>query len=329
MEIINSVADLANALAKLGEPAPEHTRFFRGHGNKEWSLIPSIYRRNSLIANESNIIKDAFIYCPNDFSPNDTLFEKLVKLQHYGYPTRLLDLTSNILVAFYFAASSEQDREGEIIVLDIPNESLKYSDDDYVSILSSLSLMEYCFEINFAIQYAEASGRYAKMQKEIELKDTYKNMPSNLESIMKNGFEIKKENAYKDAFIAAFNNDNHIISLLSNAREDKPSLNITLTPKDLSKILCVRAKMNNPRILHQQGCFLLFGIDTKKNEPAKFDNSWVINGKSIIVPCGSKSNILRELCYFGISKQILFPELDEQVKDIVNKYERKDEAVFK
>ena len=27
---INSVADLANALAELGEPAPEHTRFSRG-----------------------------------------------------------------------------------------------------------------------------------------------------------------------------------------------------------------------------------------------------------------------------------------------------------
>ena len=164
MEIINSVADLAKALAELGEPAPEHTRFFRGHGDKKWKLLPGIYREKHLIENEEKIIKDALTYCPDYFSSSNTLFEKLVLLQHYGYATRLLDLTSNVLVALYFASLPQRELlinketketteinpevDGEIIVLDIPNKSIKYDDSDTVAILSALSLRSKSFNIN-------------------------------------------------------------------------------------------------------------------------------------------------------------------------------------
>ena len=59
---INSVSDLSQILQTLGEPKEGHTRFFRGHGDEDWKLLPSIYRETYLIENEDKIIIDALRY---------------------------------------------------------------------------------------------------------------------------------------------------------------------------------------------------------------------------------------------------------------------------
>ena len=104
---INSIKDLIDALEQLGAPEEGYTRFFRGHSNAaKYKLEPSIYREdNKYYRNEDNIIRDTIINNPDEFSDKDTLFNTLVKLQHYGYPTRLLDLTTNALVSIYFSVS--------------------------------------------------------------------------------------------------------------------------------------------------------------------------------------------------------------------------------
>ena len=80
---ISSVEGLVKVLRALGEPKQGTSRFFRGHGNLNYQLQPSIYRGQHLVANEDKIIRDAFTYCPESFLENETLFEKLVKLQHF------------------------------------------------------------------------------------------------------------------------------------------------------------------------------------------------------------------------------------------------------
>ncbi|MFR5627544.1 MAG: FRG domain-containing protein, partial [Haemophilus parainfluenzae] len=160
---INSIKDLIDALEQLGEPDDGHTRFFRGHSNAEkYKLEPSIYREdNKYYHNEDNIIRDAIINNPDEFSDKDTLFDTLVKLQHYGYPTRLLDLTSNLLVAAYFAVRNF-DENGEIIIFDIPNDDIKYFDSDTVSILSAISLRKSDFSINIDELFLKAQSLCAQ-----------------------------------------------------------------------------------------------------------------------------------------------------------------------
>lgn len=65
--------------------------------------------------------------------------EILVKMQHYGVPTRILDLTRNALVALYFSCVSRLDKDGEVILLQIPNNDVCYFDSDKVSILANLA----------------------------------------------------------------------------------------------------------------------------------------------------------------------------------------------
>jgi hypothetical protein len=58
---------------------------------------------------------------PNEFEHEKTTFEKLVKMQHYSLPTRLLDITSNALVGLFFAVQKNNNCDGELIIFGVPD----------------------------------------------------------------------------------------------------------------------------------------------------------------------------------------------------------------
>ena len=334
---INSVSDLSKILQTLGEPKEGHTRFFRGHGDKDWQMLPSIYREDYLIENEDKIIKDALTYCPDDFLPSDTLFEKLVKLQHYGYSTRLLDLTTNALVALYFSAwnKDHHDKNGELIILDIPNEEIKYGDSDTVAILSAISLQDKITSIQKCITVANQARNVEEKvfeKKYIYFMETANNKEMEDIERFREELDFKNLEEYKDrlkkqegkeAFLEFFNKQPEIISLLHDIQTDKPSFRPVIDYKDLQRVLCVRAKLNNARISRQQGCFLLFGINDDKLKPAAIPNEWqrlASNRQKVLVKADRKDAIKKELESFGISKRTLFPELEAQATEIMNHY---------
>ena len=111
--------------------------FYRGHSNKEYELKPGIYR-GDIIKNEDKLYRETIAKVPYDFKDKNTI-ESLALMQHYGIPTRILDLTTNALVALYFACIGNEDKDGEVIVFDIPEENICYFDSDRVTILPNLS----------------------------------------------------------------------------------------------------------------------------------------------------------------------------------------------
>ena len=59
---------------------------------------------------------------PQEFSGDLTTLERLVRMQHYSLPTRLLDVTWNPLVALYFSSTEDQKEDGEVIVFKVPEQ---------------------------------------------------------------------------------------------------------------------------------------------------------------------------------------------------------------
>ena len=113
---ITNIADYIREIKairdKLTDNGSSETLFFRGQCNCEWDIRPSIFR-DSMVAGEADMIEMALSRAPYEFSNCTSVFDELTKLQHYGLPTRLLDVTMNPLVALYFAcyASGKTDEK--------------------------------------------------------------------------------------------------------------------------------------------------------------------------------------------------------------------------
>jgi hypothetical protein len=74
-----------------------------------------------------------------DFQGDVYTLDRLVRLQHYSLPTRLLDITSNPLIALYFACKSNLGEDGEVIVLSMDRQYIKYFDSDTASCIANLT----------------------------------------------------------------------------------------------------------------------------------------------------------------------------------------------
>lgn len=126
---IDSLADYINEVVQLKSDEVEvglnqKEVVFRGLSSASYELTPSLAREpseywiNSLVFVERDLISEAMQKCPDILNNNDLPVTKLAKLQHFGIPTRLMDVTANALVALYFACQRSKeypDEDGEVV----------------------------------------------------------------------------------------------------------------------------------------------------------------------------------------------------------------------
>lgn len=107
---VTSVSDFIEKVLQLNkEKEAGGEIFYRGHADESWELKPSIFRKPNGVVKEHQLFRDMVAHTPRSFSGCKSAIDYLVQMQHYELPTRLLDVSTNPLVALYFACQPTKD----------------------------------------------------------------------------------------------------------------------------------------------------------------------------------------------------------------------------
>lgn len=131
-------------------------QYYRGQLEKYTTIPPSVARDAGYTENESKIYQEAVSLGSTDLDGLASPLEKLSKLQHYGIPTRLVDVTIDPLIALYFAVENENDPSpGNVFLYRIEGYS---PDSNEVRVLSLLPTIDRLSVDNIAGEFEKVFG---------------------------------------------------------------------------------------------------------------------------------------------------------------------------
>lgn len=229
-----------------GEPSSgeETESFFRGHEDARFELTPSLLRKSAdgawqFMPNEDRLCKELLIAHYDEFQADQYRFDRLVRMQHYGLPTRLLDISSNPLVALFFACHGRDgpsDVDGEVIVFRVRSDDVKYYDSDTVSCLANISNLTFeqknDMDLNLTMEAFNETEVAGKLLHHIKSEKGFfepRMVPDDLRSIV--CVKAKRTNTRIKSQAGAFLLYGHDATLSEDGQEGMAISRITITDK--------------------------------------------------------------------------------------------------
>ena len=283
--------------ASSNEPRAEF--FFRGESKNFKSdcddeplgtAFQSLLERRGLVEYERELYQEAMRLNVASFEEDRTMVERVARMQHYLLPTRFCDMSTNVLLSAHFACgggektASERDklRDGFIRVMKVRSDRIKSFTSDKIIAIAHLPLVD-AENIN----------------------------PSKTDGLDYLSYEIKNNRPgfiYESEGIGGW------------LRED------------IQHVWAFKPMMNSRRIRRQGGLFLAFGCgDNKKSleptfSPSDYDNpsapSYGIKQIGYIrIAAEAKKDIRKQLRYFGMESESVYPELSNVCEELGNRFQ--------
>ena len=274
--------------------------FFRGHTDSRYEPVPSLFRDSIIEPYERNMLYDALTESPSEFQSDLSTFDKLVRAQHFGVKTRLLDLTTNPLIALYFACEGQTSARGRVLIFEIDQEEAKYFLSDAISCkanLAHLTIDERRDILREIVKQHNAISHTLGARKKLPA--------------------IREEHPtdYRD-LIENLNEHRVVKRLVRFIRSEKPHFQAEIDPIDLLKVDVVYPKKSNHRILAQSGAFFVFGLN-KKLQASMVKK---VKVQTIDIGPGHKRSVLNSLSAVGVHEHSVYPELERLSRKIGDKY---------
>ena len=226
---VQSFAEYWQAVKRIAPMQGEDEMlFFRGVSNASYGWLTGI-QVNALqphAKGEDDFYHSLLLEYPEDFDRKDHL-EVLAKMQHYGLPTRLLDMSTNILTAAFFAVEQNQSVSGKVDVFRVKKRDVLHHNSDRARMLACLPPL--------------------RSEVKAQITDFCRTHPGKITDQQIVGHpEMEK--------------------LLHEIRGEFPAFETAIIGEDLLRSFFVQAQLSNPRMRVQSGFFLITGLDAAEQE---------------------------------------------------------------
>lgn len=312
--VIDSISSAIDVTRSLKEKGVQNI-WFRGQSEFKWQVTPTLYRKGMENLDEAKLLdnfKDRF---PRERDLHSSNIEWLTLMRHYDMPTRLVDWSTSLNVALFFACNGHPNEDGSIFLLDVDRQFSNIdgfcSKDIMESIVEAKNLKDIyklANSINSAIgnipEGVEAefwAGNY-----EVALNIT-------LASIDPESTNRHSEIIERFIYIIRSKGIAHFRGRNESMDYDFVFSTIGAT---IGSIVPFEPAQSNPRIIAQHGVFTIHGGKYLAGIKA-FDEFQVLPFKKIRIPSNAKQRILEELDIMGCNYAQLFPEMEHQKNKLV------------
>lgn len=193
--------------------------FYRGLSDGKYDLLSSVFRKKKK-DEESNAYHDIMVEYPEQFKTREHL-SNLVKMQHYGSATRLLDVSGNPLIGLYFACEQSPNVDGKVVCLKVKKSEMLHHNSDKALMLACLPM--------FSDEEKEEIKKFCEFHRGV----------------------------ISDRDIA---NINTMKRFLHEIRSEFPAFETAIVGEDLLTCYFVAAFKDNQRMKVQDGAFVIFGL---------------------------------------------------------------------